>query len=232
MKTARNSLPILLLAAILLSSCVGQAPEPANPTVDVNAIMTQSVGTVMAQFFQTQTAMYTPPTPTPLDTPTPIPSSTALPLPSPSATTYVVYSTAIVYPSATPTGTYYTPTVNPSTLAYGCNNLGYLRDETIPTGTVMKPEETFTKTWKVANTGTCDWTLGYRVVFVSGADMGALPSRPRNVIPAGKWTQLDVQLTAPKKAGTYVAYFQLTDGQGHGFGPLLGVSIVVKGSYP
>lgn len=230
MKTTRKLL-ILLFAAILLSSCAAQAPEPTNPTVDVNALLTQSVGTAMAQFFQTQTAMYTPPTPTPLDTPTPIPSSTPLPLSSPTAT-FTVYSTSIVYPSATPTGTYYTPTVNPSTLAYGCNNLGYLRDESIPTGTVMNPEQTFTKTWKVANTGTCDWTLGYRVVFVSGADMGAVPSRPRNVIPPGKWTQLDVQLTAPKKAGTYVAYFQLTDGQGHGFGPLLGVSIVVKDSYP
>ena len=232
MKITRKLL-ILLFAAILLSSCAGQAPEPANPTVDVNAILTQSVGTAMAQFFQTQTAMYTPPTPTPLNTPTPIASSTPLPLlPSPTAT-YVFYSnTSIVYPSATPTGTYYTPTPNPSTLAYGCNNLGFLRDETMPAGTVVQSEQTFTKTWKVANTGTCDWTLGYRLVFVSGTDMGAVSSRPRNVIPPNKWTQLDVQLTAPKKAGTYVAYFQLTDGQGHGFGPLLGVSIVVKASYP
>lgn len=230
MKITRNILPIMLFAAILLSSCVGQAPEPAAPTVDVNALLTQSVGTAMAQFFQTQTAMYTPPTPTPLNTPTPIPSSTALPLSSPSAT-YIVYSTSIVYPTVTPTGTYYTPTANPSTLAYGCNNLSLLRDETIPAGTVMRPEQTFTKTWKVANTGTCDWTLGYRLVFVSGTDMGGTSSRPRNVIPPNKWTQLDVQLTAPKRAGSYVGYWQLTDGQGHGFGPLLGVSIVVP-SYP
>ena len=79
MKNARNILPYLLFTAILLSSCFGQAPEPTTPTPDVNALMTQSVGTFVAQFFQTQTAMYTPPTPTPLNSPTPIPSNTPLP---------------------------------------------------------------------------------------------------------------------------------------------------------
>src|SRR6266540_2285295 len=108
MKDFRNKLPIMLLIAILLGSCAGQAPTSATP--DVNAIMTQGVGTFMAQFFQTQTAMVTPATPTPLNTPTFIPTSTAMPLPSPIATaTAVIYSTAVIYPAVTPTGTYYTP---------------------------------------------------------------------------------------------------------------------------
>ena len=232
MKIARKLLPFLLLAAILLGSCAPQVAE--SPTMDVNALMTQSVGTFMAQFFETQTAMYTPPTPTPLDTPTPIPSNTPLPSPSlfPSATT--VFFPGVVVPTATPTGTRYTPTVNPTTLAYGCNNLSFISHVTIPPNTVMEPEEDFTKTWKVANTGTCDWTLAYRVIFVSGEAMDGIPGHPRNVIPKGKWTQLDVRMTAPRREGTYTGYWQLSDGAGHTFGSLLPVTIVVDrpATYP
>jgi hypothetical protein len=187
----------------------------------------------MAQFFQTQTALYTPPTPTPLNTPTPIASSTPLALPSASATTFVAFNTAIVYPSATPTGTYYTPTVNPSTLGYGCNNLGLINDLAPAAGTKFKPEESFTKSWQVANTGTCDWTLAYKLVFVSGDQMDGTSSRPRNIIPPNKWTQLSIPLTAPRREGTYTGYWQLSDASGHGFGPLLKVSIVVqRPAYP
>jgi hypothetical protein len=230
MNHTRKLLSFLLFAATLLAACAPQVAE--SPTVDVNAVMTQGVGTFVAQFFQTQTAMYTPPTPTPLNTPTPIPSSTPLSLPSPSAT-YAFFATSVVYPSATPTGTYYTPTVNPSTLAYGCNNLGLINDLAPAAGTIFKPDDTFTKSWQVANTGTCDWTLAYKLVFVSGDRMDGTSSRPRNVIPPSKWTQLGINLTAPSREGTYTGYWQLSDGGGHGFGALLKVSIVVKrASYP
>jgi hypothetical protein len=230
MKRTSKTLPFLFLITILFSSCAPQVAE--QPTVDVNALMTQSVGTFMAQYFETQTAMYTPPTPTPLDTPTPIPSSTPQPSPIPSAT--FVFSTAVVFPTATPTGTRLTPTVNPATLAYGCNNLSFLSHVTVPPNTVMEPEEDFTKTWKVVNTGTCDWTLGYRVIFVSGEQMEGIPGHPRNVIPPAKWTQLDVQMTAPRREGTYTGYWQLSDGAGHTFGALLPVTIVVRrpATYP
>ena len=232
MKKLRSFLPYMLFAAILLGSCAGQAPE-ATPTPDIGSILTQSVGTFAAAFFETQTALVPPATPTPLDTPTPLPTTTPLALPSPLPSATIIYYTAIVYPSVTPTGTQYTPTANPATLASGCNNLSLISDVTIPSGTEMKPEQAFTKTWKVANTGTCDWTLSYRVVFVSGTDMGAAESRPRNIIAPGKWTQLDVQMVAPKKPGTYTGYWKLADGAGKIFGSLLGATIVVKDtSYP
>jgi hypothetical protein len=231
MNNARKTFLGLLLMAFLLSACAGQQ-VPESPTLDINAIMTQSVGTVAAQFFQTQTAMVTPATPTPLNTPTFIPTNTALALPSPlPSATYVYYAT--IAPTITSTGTQYTPTTNPSSLASGCNNLALLRDENYPSGTEVKAGASFTKTWKVANTGTCEWTLRYQIVFISGTDMGYTPSGPKNTIPAGKWTQLDLPLVAPSKAGTYTGYWQLSDGAGKTFGSLLGVSIVVKdSSYP
>lgn len=219
----------MLLAAFFLSACAGQTPPSA--TSDVNALMTQSVGTLVSQFFQTQTAMATPATPTPLDTPTFIPTNTALALPSPLPSATYVYSSTTLYPTITATGTQYTATPNPSTLGYGCNNLTLIRDETIPAGTVVNPGEKFTKTWKVANSGTCDWLYGYTIVFVSGSQLVDDPVRLSKKIEPGKWTQISMNINAPDDPGTYVGYWKLSDGAGHAFGSLLEVSIVVP-SYP
>lgn len=227
MNSVRKKLPIFLLVAVLAASCAGQPPAP---TQDVNAMMTQSVGTFMAQFFQTQTAMVTPATPTPLDTPTFIPTSTPMPLPALPTATYVVYATSIIYPTATPTGTYYTPTVNPSTLGYGCNNLGLVNDIAMSSDTV-KPGATFTKTWQVANTGTCEWKFNYRLAFVSGEDMDGVGESLGNDIAVNKWTKIKATMTAPKNQGTYTAYWRLTDAGGHAFGASLKVTIKVS-SYP
>jgi hypothetical protein len=188
----------------------------------------------MAQFFLTQTAMVTPATPTPLDTPTFIPTNTQLALPSPAlpTATYAVYATSIIYPTATPTGTYYTATPNPSTLAYGCNNLGLINDIDLASDTV-KPGTTFTKTWQVANTGTCEWQFNYRLVFVSGDEMDGVGEKLGNNIPKNKWTKISATLVAPKNPGTYTGYWQLSDTSGHTFGATLKVTIKVKNStYP
>jgi hypothetical protein len=105
--------------------------------------------------------------------------------------------------------------------------LRLLRDETIPAGTVVKPGDTFRKTWKVENNGTCDWVYQYQLVFVSGERMEGMPSRSGNVIPPGKWTQLSVDMKAPSKPGTYTSNWRLADASGKPFGSTLTVSIVV-----
>lgn len=224
MKHKRKIFLFILLTTILLGSCAPQVE--AAPTIDVNALMTQSVGTFSAQFFLTQTALVPPATPTPLNTSTSIATNTPLPLLLPSAT--YVLSTAIVYPTVTTTGTQYTPTTNPSTLATGCYNLSLIRDDSIPAGTVMAPGENFTKSWKVANNGTCTWNWANNLVFVSGDRMGGESSQPRNQIEAGKWTTLSIALTAPSAPGTYTGTWRLSDPQGRAFGSTLTVSIVVR----
>ncbi len=221
----------IVLISVLLISCGGQ--PPASPTPDMNALLTQSIGTLSASFFLTQTAIVPTATNTPLPTPTPLPTNTPLPLPSPlpSATQGYVY----VIPSVTVTGTVYTPTTNPSTLSYGCNNLGFIRDVTIDSGTEMSAGEKFTKTWQVANTGTCDWLNGYRLVPVSGTNFAEDPVKINNApVPPKEWRQISVNMYAPKDPGTYTQYWQMSDGAGHTFGSLLGVTIKVKesSSYP
>ena len=231
MKNFQKIMIFVLLGTLLLASCGGQQP-PESPTPDMNAILTESIGTLSASFFQTQTAMVPPATNTPLPTVTPLATNTALALPSPLATsTQGFFATVIVVPSVT--GTVYTPTTNPSTLAYGCNNLGLIRDVTIPANTQLSPNERFTKTWQVANTGTCDWLYGYRLVPVSGTRLANDPVRvPNAPVPPKEWRQISVNMTAPRDPGTYTQYWQLTDGSGNEFGALLGVTIVVKRPTP
>ena len=226
MNQVRKTIIFILLTTVFLVSCAGQ--PPASPTPDINAILTQSIGTLSASFFMTQTAAVPPATNTPLPSPTPLPTNTPLALPSPlPSATQGYFATSIVYPTIT--GTVYTPTTNPSTLAYGCNNLGFIRDVTIPSSTEMKPGESFTKTWQVSNTGTCEWLYGYRLVPVSGTDLASDPVKLNNApVPPKEWRQISVNMEAPKDPGTYTQYWQLTDGSGNRFGALLGVTIVVK----
>ena len=233
MHIARKTLILTLLIGLLIASCTGQSPS--EPTPDVNAILTAGVGTFAAAIFQTQTAQVPPATSTATITPTATATvATPIPLASPTASaTQLVFVAPLITFTAVPTGTQFTPTANPNSLAFGCNNLLLLRDENVPAGTVFKPEESFTKTWKVANTGTCDWVYLYHLVFISGDDVGGRePGRLGKVIEPGKWTQLSINLRAPKAPGKYTAYWRFADQSGNAFGSTLGVSIEVQASYP
>ena len=233
MYLARKSI-LILLVGLLMVACSGQQTASA-PTQDVNAILTAGVATFAAAVFQTQTAVAPPATATPTVTNTPTATvATPIPLASPTASataTQLVFVAPLVTFTAAITGT--PPTPNPTTLASGCNNLLLLRDETVPAGTVFNPEEGFTKVWKVANSGSCDWVFFYHLVFVSGERMGGEPGRLGKVIEPGKWTQLSLNLQAPRNPGTYTGYWRFADNSGTAFGSTLSVSIEVKASsYP
>jgi hypothetical protein len=223
MNFARRSLLPLLLIAILLTSCGGQAA--GEPTPDVDATVAVAAQTFAASLFLTQTALAPTITNTVPPTVTPLPSSSPLALPSPIASSTQSF---LLNTTPLPTGTFHTLTPNPSTLAYGCNNLALIRDVTIESGTVLNPGVRFTKTWQVANTGTCDWLYLYELVFVSGDRMGGNSRRLSTKVPPKEWRQLSVDLDAPKDPGTYTGYWRLSDGAGHMFGATLVVSIVVK----
>src|SRR5215207_6008454 len=193
MFTKRRFVLLVLIASAVLSACGGQAPDGA-PTLDVNAIMTAGVGTFAASMYQTQTAQAL------LVTNTASPTITSSPTATSTAGTPVILNPvlpgAVILPTIT--GTQYTPTANPALLGSGCNNLGLIQDVNIPAGTVVRPGQEFTKTWKVVNSGTCDWVFLYRLVFTGGERMGGDPSGLGKIIIPGKWTQLSVTLTAPR----------------------------------
>jgi hypothetical protein len=227
-RTKIKAIGLSSLFIILMASCGPGAATDAP--ADINDILTAGVGTLAASIFETQTALVPPPSQTAITTSTA--TNTALPLPTSPVSSPTqgfvfipVVGTSIVSP--TPTGTRFTPTVNPLSLATGCNNLQLISDVTIPAGTILKPEEPFTKTWKVGNNGTCNWALQYRLVFIGGNQMGGEPSGLGKVIEPNKWTQISIALAAPKQPGTYTASWRLGTQTGTAFGSTLTVSIVV-----
>jgi hypothetical protein len=226
MYSLRRSLIPLLLAGILLTSCGGQVPA-GEPTADIDATIQANAETMVASLLQTQTALAPTATNTSVPTPTvtAAPTTTALTLASPlaSVTQGILLNTFV--PS--PTGTFYTSTPNPSSLAVGCNNLRLISSYTEPTGP-FRPGQEFTQYWQVENNGTCNWVYLYHLVFVSGNRMGGSPGRLSKVIPPYKWTTLAVDLDAPNQTGTHTASWRFSDSGGSAFGATLPVSIKVE----
>lgn len=107
----------------------------------------------------------------------------------------------------------------PTTPAPGCDKAQFIADVTVPDGTTFAPGATFKKTWRLKNIGTCAWTTGYYLVFVSGEQMGGPSSAafPTAVSP-GQTVDLSVNLTAPSAGGTYRGNWMLKNASGTVFG--------------
>lgn len=88
-----------------------------------------------------------------------------------------------------------------------------LEDVTIPDGTPVTAGKSFTKTWKIKNTGTCPWT-GYSVAFASGDRMNAPESAPVPQTLSGATVDVSVDLVAPRADGVYTGFFELQDADG------------------
>jgi hypothetical protein len=93
-------------------------------------------------------------------------------------------------------------------------------DVTYPDNTVVKPGQTFTKTWKLTNGGTGTWNSNFRLVFVSGDAMGGPASKTLNQsVAPGASIQISVDLKAPSTSGkTYQGKWMLQTDNGTTFG--------------
>jgi hypothetical protein len=128
----------------------------------------------------------------------------------PTATPFVPTATSIP-----PTSTQ-VPTATPISYCYW---IQFVKDVTVPDGSVYLPGENFTKTWRLRNIGTCAWTTDTRVVFVSGAQMsGPVAAALPGYVAPGQTVDVSVTLTAPSKAGDFVGYWMLRGPDGTYFG--------------
>jgi hypothetical protein len=98
---------------------------------------------------------------------------------------------------------------------------------TVPDNTQFAPGTAFIKTWRVRNSGTCDWEAGTQLVFASGDQMGGPASVSVAATAAGSETDISVNLTAPASPGTYRGNWQLQAADGTRFGAIIYVKIVV-----
>ncbi len=203
MKSAKFFLSLVsVLAVFSMTACFG---TPAQPTIDYQALINTSVA-------QTEAAK--------------VPGSEVVSTNTPTTT----LSTATLQPSNTPLPTY-TPIATLVPTAIPCYSIGFVTDITykdlanVPAGT------SFTKTWRLQNTGSCTWTTAFKLVFVSGNQMGAASSTalPKTVAPSG-FMDVSVSMTAPSATGTYQGYFRLkaADGTVFGLGGVGGIAFWAK----
>ncbi|HEX6269092.1 MAG TPA: CAP domain-containing protein, partial [Anaerolineales bacterium] len=83
-----------------------------------------------------------------------------------------------------------------------------LEDVTVPDNSLMPRGGKFTKTWRIMNTGKCNWS-GYTIVFVAGDRMETPDSAPVPQTEAGKTVDVSVELTAPSIDGSYTGFYEL-----------------------
>lgn len=203
MKQSQIAASIIILASLLLSACGSSKPEP-TPTLSLEQIQTAAVVTFAAGL--TQTALFQPPATL---TPTPRPTNTLLPT--------LPISTQ---PTSTQGGN-----VTP------CNNLVYVADVTIPDNTVMTPGQTFTKTWRVQNSGSCAWGPGYKFNFITGDAMGGQTVTLSQTINSGALYEISVPMTAPQSgSGTIKGEWRMSDPNGVFFGAQIWVQITLGGT--
>ncbi len=159
-------------------------PSNAPATEDPNAVFTAAALTVQAMSTQA----------TPFNTPT---------LAPPLAT-----NTAVSFPTlALPTSTVSVPPTA------SCDLAQFVKDISIPDGSVYAPGATFTKTWRLKNVGTCTWS-GYSLVFDSGDSMSGTSPTPIGTVSQNQEIDLSVNLTAPSTNGSYRGYWRIRNASG------------------
>ena len=118
-----------------------------------------------------------------------------------------------------------------------CDSAEFVGDVNVPPGTIMSQGETFIKTWRLQNVGTCAWTTSYQIVFFSGDQMRAPASFtfPVNVA-VGNTVDFSLNMIAPNTVGNYQGNWMIKNANGvlFGIGPHanqpFSVNIVVSGA--
>ncbi|HEX2993468.1 MAG TPA: NBR1-Ig-like domain-containing protein [Anaerolineales bacterium] len=192
----------LVLFVFLLTACGADA---AQEGVDLAEIYTAAAASVEAQMSPTGAAA----------TSTPAATATLITIPTTAPMTVTPQSAAFSSSSSQVT-------------ANGCNNALYVSDVTISDGTILAPDESFVKTWKFQNTGTCAWQEDYLITFTSGNSMDGDNTEIGEEVASGSTAEISVSLVAPSSEGSYTGYWKLADTDGNEFGQSVYVMIVVS----
>lgn len=182
MSKAFRILSIVSSFVLILSAC--NLPS-GTPTPEANVVFTAAALTVQAQ--STQLAPFYTPT---------------IPPAQPTNTVAVIPSATVAIPTIT-------RAVSPTP---ACDQALFVKDVTIPDGTVIAPGTTFKKTWRLRNIGTCQWS-GYSLVFDSGEAMSPVPD-PIGTVAPGQEVDVSVSFTAPSTNNTYRSYWRVRNASG------------------
>ncbi len=162
--------------------------------------------------------------------PTETPPPTVFTIVSPTVTPTPGGETAT--PESTPTPE---PTESQETVdeERGCTlKAAYVEDVTIPDDSVIAPGETFVKTWRIENSGTCPWIEGTTFAYLSGEDLSAEDTITVSPTEPGEELELSVEMTAPEESGTYRSNWQLRTPEGERYGGVFYAQIRVPSPTP
>ncbi|MBN1264091.1 MAG: hypothetical protein JXA25_01265 [Anaerolineales bacterium] len=123
-------------------------------------------------------------------------------------------------PTAAPPTESAPPTDPPCTM-----NAAFVTDVTIPDGSEIAAGTDFTKTWRIRNSGTCDWD-GVQLVYSSGNQMNGPSVTTVPDTSPGSEVDVSVNLKAPSDPDDYTSYWRLRN-NGAFFGTNLIVVITV-----
>lgn len=217
---------VIALSLVVLAACnlPGSDPSTGDP-------IEQAKQTLVAQqtqdYFQTVVAQLTQVAPTdvpvqsdtdpsitPADKePTEIPA-TAIPATAvpPTAVPATQVPTAIPA-TAVPTQIPPTPTPVP------CYQVGFVADVSVPDGSKIPGGDTFVKTWRLKNTGSCTWDTRFDIAFVKGTQLAVakLYDLKTNVRP-GETVDISIEMIAPANNGEYKSEWMLVNDRGEKFG--------------
>lgn len=110
-----------------------------------------------------------------------------------------------------------TPTVGtlqPANAADCTNSASFVADVTIPDNTNVAGGTTFTKTWRVSNTGTCIWGPDYKLTHYSDEQLGAPDTVPLPITNPGQTADISVNLIAPNSSGNHRGNFVIENPAG------------------
>jgi hypothetical protein len=92
-------------------------------------------------------------------------------------------------------------------------------DISIPDYSDFNPGQSFTKTWRLLNSGACTWTADYAAVWFSGDTFGAPhTTNLTNPVAPGKTVDISVDMIAPTLPGSYQSNWKLQNQAGKLFG--------------
>lgn len=112
-----------------------------------------------------------------------------------------------------------TADVEPSMTPSLTDNAEFDSDVTIPDGTIFLPGESFTKTWRLRNTGESTWSTEYAVVFDHGDQLDGPSVQPfSEEVEPGDTVEISIDLVAPDEDGLYIGHWILRNPSGIIFG--------------
>jgi uncharacterized protein YkwD len=125
-----------------------------------------------------------------------------------------VITTATETPSAQASATATPETPIPTNSPDCTNSAAFVADVTIADNDIVPAGTSFTKTWRVRNTGTCIWGPGYTLSHYSDETMLAPASVPLSVTLPNQTVDISVDLTASSADGKHTAFFVIKNPAG------------------